>query len=150
MSDTESHFHAALARITAAQVLRTYGIDRSKVSVIDAFGDIMTRFITALGRRARNAAEHAGRGRCDFEDARQAMEEMGVIREDVVEFIQWCMSEQTKEMRRGACEGDETIEGNTSDWLQQLLEKQIKANGVDRFRDTIFGERTEQVVESLH
>lgn len=128
MSDTNSHFHFALARITTTQVLRSTGIDKARPSVVDSLTDLLVRYISLLGERSREAAESAGRHKCDLEDFRQACENVGAItttsregvREEngVVQFITWCMSEEVANIRRIAGEGEDDMgESVTANWL---------------------------------
>lgn len=130
MSDTSAQFHFAMARITAIQVLRSTGIDRARSSVIECLTDLLVRYLQILGTRSKEVAESAGRQACELEDLREALEGMGALsvttkqnareEEGVLQFITWCMSDETTHMRRVAGEGqDEMGEEVTADWLNR-------------------------------
>lgn len=117
-------FQDSVLRIVTAQILRANGIDRAKPLVVESLNEIFIRIITALGQQSRSAAECAGRSSCDLEDVRHAMETLGIIQtsdndDGVIEFVQYCMSDTSKEIRRIAGEGnDEMGETVSADWLK--------------------------------
>ncbi len=130
---SDSAFHFSLARIVATQVLRSAGIDRARLSVVDATTDILIRYILLLAETASAGAHVAGRHSCEAEDVRVAMEALGQLKNHsrlnydgeendgaVVAFVQWCRGPTTREMRRIAGEGVAEFEGfetSSADWL---------------------------------
>jgi histone H3/H4 len=75
----DNPFYFSIARISAAQILRAAGLDRSKPSTLDALTDILVRYIHLLGTQSMLFALAAGREEVSIRDARMAMEELGVI-----------------------------------------------------------------------
>jgi transcription initiation factor TFIID subunit 3 len=72
-------FYFSLARISAAQILRAAGIDRTRPSTLDTVTDILIRYLHLLGTQSMSYALHAGHTECNVRDIRLAMEEIGVI-----------------------------------------------------------------------
>jgi len=113
MTDSELFF--SLLRVTAAQVLRAAGLTTAKPSVVDAFTDILARYLTLLGATTRNFAEVAGRTEAELDDVRLALEHVGLVRplniyndpfdEDtrgVDSLLDWFRGPQAVELRRVA------------------------------------------------
>ena len=72
-------FYFSLARISAAQILRAAGIDRTRPSTLDTVTDLLIRYLHLLGTKSMTFALHAGHTECNVRDIRLAMEEIGVI-----------------------------------------------------------------------
>ena len=72
-------FYFSLARISAAQILRAAGIDRTRPSTLDTVTDILIRYLHLLGTQSMSFALHAGHTESNIRDIRLAMEEIGVI-----------------------------------------------------------------------
>ena len=72
-------FYFSLARISAAQILRAAGIDRTRPSTLDVVTDILIRYIHLLGTQSMSFALHAGHTESNIRDIRLAMEDIGVI-----------------------------------------------------------------------
>jgi histone H3/H4 len=68
-----------LARVSAAQILRAAGIDRTRPSTLDILTDILLRYLHLLGTESMTFALAAGRGEADICDVRVAMEDIGLI-----------------------------------------------------------------------
>ncbi|TGZ77388.1 hypothetical protein EX30DRAFT_295641, partial [Ascodesmis nigricans] len=113
MSDADLFF--SLLRISAAQILRAAGLTTAKPSVLDAFTDILRRYLILLGTTTRDMAELNNRIEPDISDVRKALEHVGLIRpinvfsdpEDgdtrgVEAFVEWFRGGQEREMRRVA------------------------------------------------
>jgi transcription initiation factor TFIID subunit 3 len=75
----DNPFYFNLARISAAQVLRAAGIDRTRPSTLDTLTDILIRYLHLLGTQSMSYALIAGRTESDTRDIRLAMEEIGLI-----------------------------------------------------------------------
>lgn len=75
----DNTFYFNLARISAAQILRAAGIDRSRPSTLDTLTDILIRYLHLLGAQSMFFALAAGRSEADIRDVRLAMEDLGVI-----------------------------------------------------------------------
>jgi transcription initiation factor TFIID subunit 3 len=75
----DNQFYFNLARISAAQILRAAGIDRTKPSTLDTLTDILIRYLHLLGTQSMSFALTAGRTDPDTRDVRLAMEEVGII-----------------------------------------------------------------------
>lgn len=130
MSDLNAQFHLSLARVSVTQILRSTGVDRTRLSVLECLSELLVKYLMLLGQRSQEAAESAGRRQCDLVDLREACERMGAIattsregvreEEGVVEFISWCMSDEVGELRKFAGEGkDEMGEDVSADWLRR-------------------------------
>ena len=161
MSDSQSKFHFALARITTLQILKATGIDKAKPSVVDSLTDILVRYMTLLGSASQAVAGSAGRHASEMEDLREALESVGALdttsrletREEagIVKFISWCMSDEAANIKRvaGGAEND-LGEDSTSDWLSrksitlwshsinvvELVQKQVKVIGEESFKQS--------------
>jgi histone H3/H4 len=72
-------FYFSLARISAAQILRAAGIDRTRPSTLDTVTDLLIRYLHLLGTQSMSFALHSGHTECNVRDIRLAMEEIGVI-----------------------------------------------------------------------
>jgi transcription initiation factor TFIID subunit 3 len=75
----DNPFYFNLARISAAQILRAAGIDRTRPSTLDTLTDILIRYLYLLGTQSMSFALIAGRTDPDIRDIRLAMEEVGII-----------------------------------------------------------------------
>lgn len=75
----DNSFFFALARISAAQILRAAGFDRAKPSTLDTLTDILIRHLHLLGTQSMAFALCANRAECSIRDVRLAMEELGLI-----------------------------------------------------------------------
>jgi transcription initiation factor TFIID subunit 3 len=75
----DSPFYFNLARISAAQILRAAGIDRTKPSTLDVLTDILVRYLHLLGTQSMAFALAAGRPESTIRDVRLAMEEIGLL-----------------------------------------------------------------------
>jgi histone H3/H4 len=75
----DNPFYFNLARISAAQILRAAGIDRTRPSTLDILTDILIRYLHLLGTQSMAFALTASRSEADIRDIRLAMEEVGVI-----------------------------------------------------------------------
>ncbi|KXS11350.1 hypothetical protein M427DRAFT_35890 [Gonapodya prolifera JEL478] len=85
-SDGPRPFAHSIARVFVSQVLAQAGFERTSLAAIDALADIGLQFLSLVGRRARNWAEHSGRSRCNLTDAAKALDEVGVAAEDLAAF----------------------------------------------------------------
>jgi len=75
----ENPFYFSLARISAAQILRAAGIDRTRPSTLDALTDIMIRYLHLLGQQSMSFSLAAARPDAEIRDVCLAMEELGII-----------------------------------------------------------------------
>ena len=75
----DNPFYFSLARVSAAQILRAAGVDRTRPSTLDILTDILIRYFHLLGTESATFALHAGRSEADIRDVRLAMEEIGLI-----------------------------------------------------------------------
>jgi len=75
----DNPFYFNLARISAAQILRAAGIDRTKPSTLDILTDILIRYLHLLGTQSMAFATTAQCGEASIRDVRTAMEDIGVI-----------------------------------------------------------------------
>lgn len=112
---SEGDLFFALLRISAIQALRAAGLTTAKPSVVDAYTDILARYLHLLGSTTRSFAESAGRSTAELPDVRAALEHVGAIRplnlyndpedEDtrgIENLIGWFRGGQAAEMRRVA------------------------------------------------
>jgi hypothetical protein len=77
---TSTDFHFALLRISAAQLLRTVGIDRCAPSVLDTVTDIILRHLHLLAITSQKLATLSGRQEVAIEDLAEAMVQIGVVK----------------------------------------------------------------------
>lgn len=77
---TSAEFHFALLRISAAQLLRTVGIDRCAPSVLDTVTDIIMRHLNLLATTSQKLATLSGRREVAIEDLAEAMVLVGVVK----------------------------------------------------------------------
>lgn len=77
---TSAEFHFALLRISAAQLLRTVGIDRCAPSVLDTVTDIIMRHLNLLATTSQKLATLSGRREVVIEDLAEAMVLVGVVK----------------------------------------------------------------------
>ncbi|BFZ56659.1 hypothetical protein PYCC9005_003706 [Savitreella phatthalungensis] len=141
MSDGAAHFHFALARVVAMQLLRAAGVDRARSSVVESLTEVFIGVLRHLGLSARGAAELRGTGGrgCDVEDVLAAMETLRISADDLLTFAK---GQVAQEHRRIAGQGtDDLGEAVDADWLRHLVEKQLKSAGEDRFTGTVLGDR---------
>jgi transcription initiation factor TFIID subunit 3 len=75
----DNPFYFSLARISAAQILRAAGIDRTRPSTLDTLTDILIRYLHLLGTQSTSFTLAAGRPLSDIRDVRLAMEDLGII-----------------------------------------------------------------------
>jgi histone H3/H4 len=75
----DNSFYFNLARVSAAQILRAAGIDRTRPSTLDILTDILLRYFHLLGTESMTFALAAGRGEANTRDVRVAMEDIGLI-----------------------------------------------------------------------
>jgi histone H3/H4 len=75
----DNPFYFSLARISAAQILRAAGIDRTKPSTLDILTDILTRYLHLLATTTMTYAHQAHRPESSIRDVWLAMEEIGII-----------------------------------------------------------------------
>ena len=75
----DNPFYFSLARISAAQILRAAGIDRTKPSTLDILTDILIRYLHLLATTSMSYAYQSHRPESSIRDVRLAMEEIGVI-----------------------------------------------------------------------
>src|SRR5579862_5488166 len=75
----DNPFYFNLARISAAQILRAAGIDRTRPSTLDALTDILIRYLHLLGTQSMSFSLAAGRADTDIRDICLAMEDLGII-----------------------------------------------------------------------
>lgn len=75
----DNPFYFSLARISAAQILRAAGIDRTRPSTLDTLTDILIRYLHLLGTHSTSFTLAAGRPVSDIRDVRLAMEDLGII-----------------------------------------------------------------------
>lgn len=75
----ENTFYFSLARISAAQILRAAGIDRTRPSTLDALTDILIRYLHLLGQQSMFFSLAAGRPNPEIPDICLAMEDLGII-----------------------------------------------------------------------
>ncbi|CAZ79919.1 unnamed protein product [Tuber melanosporum] len=138
MTDSEVYF--TILRVSAAQTLRSAGITAAKPSVVDAFTDLLARYLTLLGTTTRNFAESGGRTQAELIDARMAMEHVGLLRpinifsnpddddtEAVDALVEWFRGPQAADMRRVAGHAEKEGQvGKSDEWLgatKKLSEK---------------------------
>ncbi|KTW26048.1 uncharacterized protein T551_03620 [Pneumocystis jirovecii RU7] len=153
-------FFFALARISAIQIMRSAGISRAKHSVTDSFTDIFIRCLLLLGTTAKHFAEMSGRPLVEMEDLRAAMETTGVLSassgeddvEPIKEFIEWCKSSSTAELRHISGQ-ESTPDHSNVGWLdssppiiliaptndfEELMQKHIKEKFIGTVLDNNF------------
>lgn len=138
-------FFFALARISAIQIMRSAGISRAKHSVTDSFTDIFIRCLLLLGTTAKHFAEMSGRPLVEMEDLRAAMETTGVLSassgeddvEPIKEFIEWCKSSSTAELRHISGQ-ESTPDHSNVGWLDKLMQKHIKEKFIGTVLDNNF------------
>jgi transcription initiation factor TFIID subunit 3 len=75
----ENPFYFSLARISAAQILRAAGIDRTRPSTLDALTDILIRYLHLLGQQSMSFSLAAGHPDADIRDICLAMEDLGIV-----------------------------------------------------------------------
>ena len=75
----DNPFYFSLARISAAQILRAAGIDRTRPSTLDCLTDILTRYLHLLATQSMFFSLAAGRPEADIRDVRLAMQDVGII-----------------------------------------------------------------------
>src|SRR5271155_4151439 len=75
----DNPFYFSLARISAAQILRAAGIDRTKPSTLDILTDILIRYLHLLATTTMTYAHQAHRSESSIRDLHLAMEDIGVI-----------------------------------------------------------------------
>jgi histone H3/H4 len=75
----DNPFYFSLARVSAAQILRAAGVDRTRPSTLDILTDILIRYFHLLGTESATFALQAGRSEADIRDVRLAIEEVGLI-----------------------------------------------------------------------
>lgn len=97
-----SDFNYAAARISAAQICRAAGMERSVPSALEVITDILLQELELLGKSAVSAAENRGSESVDMDDIMLAMCQCGVINSkvdfndleygaiaDVLEMLRW-------------------------------------------------------------
>lgn len=105
----------SILKVSAAQILRAAGFDRARSpAVIDAFADILARYLQLLGSTSQYFAELDNREESDLEDVRAAMEKCGLLRPldlfsdeftrqeetaGVDAFIDWARGTKAQELR---------------------------------------------------
>ena len=77
----DNPFYFSLARISAAQILRAAGIDRTRPSTLDCLTDILIRYLHLLATQSMFFSLAAGRPEADIRDIRLAMQDVGIIAE---------------------------------------------------------------------
>jgi transcription initiation factor TFIID subunit 3 len=75
----DNPFYFSLARISAAQILRAAGIDRTRPSTLDCLTDILIRYLHLLATQSMLFSLAAGRPEADIRDIRLAMQDVGII-----------------------------------------------------------------------
>ncbi|WBW73449.1 transcription factor TFIID complex subunit Taf3 [Schizosaccharomyces osmophilus] len=138
----KNDIYFCLMRVFCSQTLRAAGLDRTKLSLLDSFTDVMIRYIQLLSETTMTEAELSRKKDCDLQDFRLALEEVGLLdgtEEDVKEFIEWYHGPQMDELRRvaGFQPAAET-QTKPKDWLTNLVQKQVRVSGPERFQDTMF------------
>lgn len=103
--------------VSAAQILRAAGFDRAKPMLLDIVAELMARYLILLGSTSANIAALNNRTFIQMEDARLAMEQIGLFaptdvfsneedRRDenrsVVDFIDWAKGRQVERLRKVA------------------------------------------------
>src|SRR5579862_7545526 len=111
----DNPFYFNLARISAAQILRAAGIDRTKPSTLDILTDILIRYLHLLGTQSMSFALTGQRGEASIRDVRMAMEDIGVIAKG--RLISRKRLRRIIKQRNGEWESDESTES-----LEKLLD----------------------------
>lgn len=75
----DNPFYFSLARISAAQILRAAGIDRTRPSTLDCLTDILIRYLHLLATQSMFFSLAADRPEADIRDIRLAMQDVGII-----------------------------------------------------------------------
>lgn len=101
-------FHFAVARVATAHICRAAGIERSNRAVLDAFTDILVRYLMLLGRTAQAACAARDDENAGVDDAMLAIAKCGAVKQaaaldaayavDVVEFLRWLRGPQQARM----------------------------------------------------
>ncbi|ODV89071.1 hypothetical protein CANCADRAFT_133436 [Tortispora caseinolytica NRRL Y-17796] len=73
-----------LSRISVLQILRSVGIDKASPDVIDVVTDLLTAFLERIAKDAVAYANICGRAEPDISDARFAMEQLGLLKPQVI------------------------------------------------------------------
>ena len=148
----DSDFFFALARISAAQILRAAGFVRCRPTTLDTFTDLLIGILRSIASTSIHTASAGYRSVVSFEDVIGAFEQVGVISagrsiahageviddvEPIEGFVTWCKSDQTRELRRIAGMGNGIGEDLLPDWLSAQIQKEMKLSSEDRFKGTI-------------
>ena len=148
----DSEFFFALARISAAQILRAAGFVRCRSTTLDTFTDLLIGILRSIALTSIHTASAGYRSIVSFEDVIGAFEQVGVISagkfivhageviddvEPIEDFITWCKSDHTREIRRIAGMGNGMGEDFFPDWLSTQIQKEMKLSSEDRFKGTI-------------
>ncbi|CAG8975529.1 hypothetical protein HYALB_00012244 [Hymenoscyphus albidus] len=161
MTNPQALYHALL-RPCVLHVLRAAGFHSTKPSVLDAFTDIVARFMVTI---AESALSHADVNNADepnlafsitVRDVRMAMESCGVLypeipsgeqefmgQEDtrgVGDFISWAQGPSNRDIRRIALEGGD---GAKDDYLTVLKKKHSTTDEDTRYNGTFLGKSAE-------
>ncbi|KAG6528925.1 transcription initiation factor TFIID subunit 8-like [Zingiber officinale] len=69
-------FGRAVAKVAVAQICESVGLEGCNLSAIDAFSEVVVRYIYDLGKSARSYANLAGRADCNVFDVIQSLEDL--------------------------------------------------------------------------